>query len=127
VRASAKYSAALRMLPYTERRALRQLYRLLLALALMTVPLSGMPALRTSSLILLRTSFVPFDASVESPGPAVFQVSFVGPSSRRIELAPNTISNPIARHQIVSRETTIETRSLSGLTGLPSARSPPRA
>lgn len=127
MRASATYRAALRMLPYTQRRPAPQLCRLLLTLVLVSVPLKGMPAARASRLIPLRTTFVPFDTSIQSPNPTAIQFSVAAPSDRRVALAPSTISFPIPQQQNVSPDMVIDDHCRSGVPGFPCIRSPPRA
>ena len=127
MRASAAYRAALRMLPYTKRWAVPQLCCLLLAFALISIPLNGMPAPRSPSLVPLKTAFVPFGTSIQSPDPTVVQFSVAAPSGRRIVLASNTISFPIPQPRSVPRDTAIDGHCRSGITGFPSVRSPPRA
>ena len=99
MRASATYRAALRMVFYARRRTTRQLCCLLLTVAFISIPLSGMTAPRASSLLPLRTTLVPFDTSIQSPNPTVVQFSVAAPSGRRIALASNTASFPIPQHR----------------------------
>ena len=127
MKASATYRVALRRLAHAGRRPVPQLFCLLLTLVLVAIPLNGMPAPPTPSLIPLRTTFVPFDASIESPTLTAVQISVAAPSARRIALASNTISFPIPQHHSVARDVAIDGQCRSGITGLPSIRSPPRA
>ena len=127
MRASATYRAALRMLPYTHRRAVPQLCRLLLALALVSIPLSGMPAPRASNLSPLRMTFVPFGTSFQTPSLPVVHCSIAARSGRRVVLASNTVSFPILHNGSVLADAVIDDHCRSGVAGLPSVRSPPRA
>ena len=124
VKACTAYGTGLRR---TRKPPVLQLYCLLLTLVLVTIPLNGMPAPRASSLVSLRTTFVPFDTSIGSISPTTVQFSVAAPSGRRIALAPNAISFPIPQFHSVARDIAIDDHCRSGVTGFPSVRSPPRA
>ena len=127
MRASAIYRAALRMLPYTRRRTAPQLCCLLLALAVISIPLNEMPAPQASSLISLRTTFVPFDTSIQSPDLTVVQLSIGAPSVKRIVLASNAISFPAPHHRDFACYREPDRRGPSGAVVLVTGRSPPRS
>jgi len=127
VRASAAKRAALRMFPYTQRRLAPQLCCLLLTLAVSSIPLDGMPAPRTSSLITLRTTFVPFDTSIQSPTLTVVEFSVGAPSSKRTDLAANGISFPIPHHRQFACCRVLDKHAHSGAVALVTGRSPPLA
>jgi len=127
MRASARYRAALRMLRYTQPRINRQLCALLLALALVSIPLSGIAAPRASSLVPLRTTFVPFDASIQSPNPTPAQFSIAAPSVKRIAIASNANAFPIPPNRDSQSYLTSDSHGHSGAVVLASGRSPPPA
>ena len=128
MRASATDSTALIMLSRTLRRAAAQLGSLLLTLAVISIPLKGMPANRAASLIPLKTTFVPFDTSLQSPELTVVQFSIgVRSGKRTIPLASNAISLPTQHHpDFVSCREPNHCRT-SGVVALVTGRSPPAA
>jgi len=125
VRASATYRAALRMIFYTPRRTTRQLCCLLLAVALISIPLSGMTAPRASSLISLRTTFVPFDTGIQSPGPTAVQFSVAAPSGKRISLASDANSFHVPLNHEVVPYRALDRHGHSGVVAVANVRSPP--
>jgi hypothetical protein len=108
-----------------QRRIGLQLCHALLTLALVSVPLTPTSAPRTQSLLPLRTSFVPFDASLELPTTTVVQFSVAASSTKRAIFAPLANSLPIPHHQVLSHDPATGQVCQFEATGLPGARSPP--
>ena len=108
-------------------RAAARLGCLLLVLAVISIPLKGMPPPRTSSLIPLRTTFVPFDASIQAPELTSVQFSIGAPSAKRTLLASNAISLPTPHQDdlVLCREP--DRAGTSGVVALVTGRSPPGA
>lgn len=127
MRASATNIATLHMLAGIWRRAAAQLGCLVLALAIISIPLKGMPAPRPSSLIPLRTTFVPFDTNIQAPELTSVQFSMGVPSGKRTMLASNAISLPTPHqdHLVLCREP--DRAGTSGVVALVTGRSPPGA
>ena len=112
---------------HTRQQSVARIFTLLLTLVLVSIPLNGMEQPRTSGLIPLRTTFVPFNTTAESPTSRSAQISVGAPSARRILLASNTASFAILQHHTNLPDVAIDSYCRSGLTGLPSVRSPPQA
>jgi len=127
VKASATYKTALRMLPYIRWRAARQLCCLLLTVAVISIPLNGISASRASGLIPLKTIFVPFDTSIQSPGLTLVEFSVGTPSGSRIVMASNAISFPVPHLRDFARYLEPGRRGVAGAVVLVTARSPPLA
>jgi hypothetical protein len=115
------------MLRYTQRLSARQLCRLILALALASIPLADLATPRTSILIPLCASLVPFDTSIQSPPPAPAQFSIAAPSVKRIALAWNANAFPMPPRDALISHRTPDSRRHCGMVALASARSPPPA
>jgi hypothetical protein len=115
------------MLRYISRRAVREVCCFLLTLAVISIPLNGMPAPRASSLIPLNTSFVSFDTSIQSPNLTVVQFSVAAPSGKRIVLASSTISLRIPQDRSILGDLVIGDFCRFGAASFPSVRAPPQA
>jgi hypothetical protein len=113
------------MLPYIQRRMGSQLLHLLLALALFAIPLNRSSAAQKSLLLPLRTTFVPFDATIEPPTPTVVQFSVAGASSKRAIFAPAANSFALQCPTIAACDLPSGRVRRYGATRLPGARSPP--
>ena len=127
MRASVRYRAALRMLLYTQRRAGLQLGCLLLALALLTIPLNGVATPEASSLSPLRTTFIPFEAAIQSPSPTVVQFSLATLAAKKIVLAWNAGALAMSVIGAFVPAPTLDTHAPSGTVVFTNGRSPPRA
>jgi len=110
-----------------KRRVSSQLCCLLLGLAVISIPLNGMAAQRASSLIPLRTHFVPFDTAIQAPDLTVAQYTAGVPSDRRITLAWNQNSLPIPDNRNFVRCGVFDSSCHSGADILLRGRSPPAA
>jgi len=104
---------------------MQQLCYVIVALALVSIPLSGMATPRASSVIPLRTTFVPFDASLEPLNPPVAQFNVAAPSCKRTVLAWNGTAFPMPPNRRRESYWTFDSHSHSRPTALPSGRSPP--
>ena len=127
MKASATSRAALRMLPYTQRPTTPQLCCLLLMLAVISLPLNGMPAPRTSSLAPLQTGFAPFDTTIQAPDLTVVQLSVGALPGKRIALAWNATSLPAPQHRDFASYPEPDRYGPSGPVALVTGRSPPLA
>jgi hypothetical protein len=127
MRASARYTAALHMPPYTQRRRARQLCDLMLALALLSIQCTGISATRRPSLTPLRTSLVPFDISIQSPNPMVAQLSIAASSVKRIALPFNANALPMPPHVDFASQHALDPSSHFGAAIPLSGRAPPTA
>jgi len=97
-------------------------------LALLAVPLNGMAASRTSSLTPLRTTFVPFDSSLQASNPAAVQFSVAASSAKRIVLAANVSAFSMQPNlDLVSCCWTLDGHAQTGADAIASGRSPPSA
>jgi hypothetical protein len=74
------------------RRLLSQVCLLFLALALGVIPLTGVEGPTQVVLIPLRTTFVPFDASVGTPRLPALRVSATSRLTKRVSLYPHSVS-----------------------------------
>ena len=127
MRANAPNRAALRMLLYARRWVKPQLCCLLLTLAVIAIPLNGIPAPRMSSLVPLRTILLPFDTSIQAPDQTVVQFTAGAPSGTRIDLAWNAISFPGTHDRDFACCRVPDGRGHPGAVVLPTGRSPPLA
>jgi hypothetical protein len=96
-------------------------------MALISIPSNGMSVLRGPNLAPLRTSFVPFDASLQSPDPVVVQFSIAAPSGKRVVLASNVNSYAIFRNFALVPYCALDRHGQGGAVAILSGRSPPPA
>ena len=122
----AKRSAA-RMILYNARVVSQQLCLLIVAFALALIPLNGIPGQQTSAIVELRTTFLPFSASIQSPHPIGPHVSTAALLSKRVVLARNAtvLLKPQNRATLIERVVCC-TGDLNG-SELHGPRSPPQA
>jgi len=122
---SANRKAAPRVSFYTSRRLSPRLCLLFVALTLATLPLNEVSISRAPTLIPLRTIFIPFDSSLETPSPPILQLSVLTILSKRIALAHSWASGLVAPDHVAPSDLEIDGRVPSGFVTFRSGRSPP--
>jgi len=99
----------------------------LIALALVTLPLNVPGLSRESVLTPLRTTFTPFNASVEAPTAPAIQFSFAAISGGRVALAPGSTSYLAAPTYGRFSPINVDGHRYSTFVAFVSGRSPPLA
>jgi hypothetical protein len=113
------------MLSYIQGGPVPQLCRLFLIFAVISIPLNTARGPHTSVLAPLRTTFVPFETSVQSPVVTLAQFSIGAPSGKRIALGPNAFALPFPQNRDFASYRAFDNRSHSRPATAVTGRSPP--
>jgi hypothetical protein len=116
------------MFHYGSRRAYSQFCLTIVSLSLLMLPMVGVESRQAPILARLGTHFLPFDAGLQAPSPAIFQVGAVQPLRKHSSpflTSSVTLVIPAAYRR--APKVTADFHGSDGLLFFPVARAPPRA